>query len=194
MYTVQVGAFKNQVTSNELFGISPLIEYRAGNLYKYGSGIYNNLESASGAKDKIQALGVADAFVTAFFDGNRVSMDEALNLANAGGNFATEQPVTITTPVTNSSAGINFRVQVGAYRQEVPVEDAKIILSLSNLGLDVQKEGDLTLYTAGNYSSYAQAKQMQTQVVNQGLDGAFVVALRNGEKIDLQEAIQLSGQ
>lgn len=194
MYTVQVGAFRNQVTSNELFGISPLIEYRAGNLYKYGSGIYNDIQKASAAKDKIISLGVADAFVTAFFNGNRVSMDEAQNLADQGNNFAAEQPVTVNTPSGNNSAGINFRVQLGAYRQEVPVEDAKIILSLSNLGLDTKIDGDLTYYTAGNYGSYAEAKQMQTQVVNQGLQGAFVIALRNGEKMDLQEAIRLTGQ
>ncbi len=194
MYTVQVGAFRNQVTSNELFGISPLIEYRAGNLYKYGSGIYNDIQKASEAKDKIVALGVADAFVTAFFNGNRVSMDEAQNLADQGINFAAEQPVTVNTPSGNNSTGINFRVQLGAYRQEVPVEDAKIILSLSNLGLDTKIDGDLAYYTAGNYGSYAEAKQMQTQVVNQGLQGAFVIALRNGEKMDLQEAIRLTGQ
>ncbi len=192
MYTVQVGAFRNRVTSNELFGISPLIEYRAGNLYKYGSGIYNDINKANQAKNKIQGLGVGDAFVTAFYNGKRVSMEEAQNLANEGSNFAAEQPVTVNAPSGGNSAGINFRVQVGAYRQEVPVEDAKIILSLSNLGLDTKVDGGMTYYTAGSYGSYAEAKQIQTRVVNQGLDGAFVVAIRNGQKIDLQEAIRLT--
>lgn len=194
MYTVQVGAFKNQVTSNELFGISPLIEYRAGAYYKYGSGVYNDINKASDAKNKIQALGVSDAFVTAFYNGNRVSMDEASKLANGGTSFAAEQPVTVNAPKRDNAAGINFRVQVGAYRQEVPVEDAKVILSLSNIGLDTKVDGDMTYYTAGNYGSYAEAKQMQTQIANQGLSGAFVVALQNGKKIDLQEAIRLTGQ
>jgi len=194
MYTVQVGAFRNQVTSNELYGISPLIEYLAGEYYKYGSGVYNDINKASDAKSKIQALGVSDAFVTAFYNGNRVSMDEASKLANGGTSFATEQPITVNTPSGNNSAGINFRVQVGAYRQEVPVEDAKVILSLSNIGLDTKVDSDITYYTAGNYGSYAEAKQMQTQVANQGLSGAFVVALQNGQKIDLQEAIKLTGQ
>ncbi len=193
MYTVQVGAFKNQVTSNELFGISPLIEYRAGAYYKYGSGVYNDMNKASDAKSKIQALGVSDAFVTAFYNGNRVSMDEASKLANGGTSFAAEQPVTVNAPKRDNAAGINFRVQVGAYRQEVPVEDAKVILSLSNIGLDTKVDGDMTYYTAGNYGSYAEAKQMQTQIANQGLSGAFVVALQNGKKIDLQEAIRLTG-
>ncbi|MAZ37175.1 MAG: hypothetical protein CL842_06970 [Crocinitomicaceae bacterium] len=194
MYTVQVGAFRNQITSNELFGISPLIEYRAGDYYKYGSGVYNDINRANDAKGKIQSLGVSDAFVTAFYNGNRVSMEEASKLANGGTSFATEQPVTVNAPAGNNAAGINFRVQVGAYRQEVPIEDAKVILSLSNIGLDTKVDGDMTYYTAGNYGSYAEAKQMQTQVSNQGLSGAFVVALQNGKKIDLQEAIRLTGQ
>ena len=194
MYTVQVGAFRNQVTSNGLYGISPLIEYRAGEYYKYGSGVYNDINKASVAKSKIQALGVSDAFVTAFYNGNRVSMDEASKLANGGTSFAKEQPVTVNTPSGNNAVGINFRVQVGAYRQEVPIEDAKIILSLSNIGLDTKVDGDMTYYTAGNYGSYAEAKQMQTQVANHGLSGAFVVALQNGQKIDLQEAIKLTRQ
>jgi len=194
MYTVQVGAFRNQITSNELFGISPLIEYRAGDYYKYGSGVYNDINRANDAKGKIQSLGVSDAFVTAFYNGNKVSMEEASKLANGGTSFATEQPVTVNASAGNNAAGINFRVQVGAYRQEVPIEDAKVILSLSNIGLDTKVDGDMTYYTAGNYGSYAEAKQMQTQVSNQGLSGAFVVALQNGKKIDLQEAIRLTGQ
>jgi len=156
--------------------------------------VYNDINRANDAKGKIQSLGVSDAFVTAFYNGNRVSMEEASKLANGGTSFATEQPVTVNAPAGNNAAGINFRVQVGAYRQEVPIEDAKVILSLSNIGLDTKVDGDMTYYTAGNYGSYAEAKQMQTQVSNQGLSGAFVVALQNGKKIDLQEAIRLTGQ
>ncbi|MGB0404108.1 MAG: hypothetical protein ACPGEG_08430, partial [Salibacteraceae bacterium] len=199
MYTVQVGAFRKQITSNELFGISPLVEYTQNGLFKYGSGIFNDRNKASEAQQRILGLGVQDAFVTAFYNGKRVSMDEASQIASdqGAGVFAKEKPLSVgngnngNQPSTNNN--IVLRVQVGAYRQEVPVEDAKIILSLSNLGIDVQKEAGMTTYTVGRYSSYTDAESIKDKVIGQGLKGAFIVAYDNNKRIEVSEAIRILG-
>lgn len=195
LYTVQVGAYNAPINAAQVYDISPLVEYQQNGMYKYGSGVYNDIGKANESKSKIVGLGYADAFVTAFYNGKRVSMAEANTIAQQGSNvFAPEAPSNVPANSATSNSSIVFRVQVGAYREEVPVEDAKIILSLSNLGLDIGENGDMTTYTVGNYPSYEVASEFKDKVVNQGLKGAFVVALNNGQKIDLQRAIQLSKQ
>tara|TARA_B100000508_G_scaffold140473_1_gene141617 strand:+ start:16 stop:5775 length:5760 start_codon:yes stop_codon:yes gene_type:complete len=194
LYTIQVGAFRNQITSGQLYGITPLIEYQQNGLFKYGSGIYNDRQKAESDKSQVLAAGVSDAFVTAFYNGKRVSLNEAIQIAQQGpGVFANEAPVSVGAG-SAVSGSIVFRVQVGAYREEVPLDDAKIILSLSNLGLDVQQNADMTTYTVGRYGSYEDAKQVQERVTGQGLNGAFVVAYENGVRIEVQEAISKLGQ
>ncbi len=195
LYTVQVGAFRNRVTAGQLFGITPLIEYQKSGLYKYGSGVYNDKQKAEGAKSQILGAGVADAFVTAFYNGKRISLNEASTIAQQGPNvFAKEAPVTIGASSNSNNSNIVFRVQVGAYRQEVPLSDVKIILSLSNLGLDVQQNEGLTTYTVGRYGAYDGAKQVLDRVKGQGLNGAFVVSFENGKRIEVQEALRKLGQ
>ncbi|UTW62220.1 PD40 domain-containing protein [bacterium SCSIO 12741] len=198
MYTVQVGAFRTPITTNDLYNISPLVEYEQSGLFKYGSGVYNDRNQAEADKNRIVALGVEDAFVTAFYNGRRVSMAEAAQIAQGGGDvFAEATPITVgASPSPSTSAGsgnVEFRVQIGAYREEVPVDDARVILSLSNLGIEVKQEGDMTTYTVGSYESYDVASEFKNRVQGQGLQGAFVVAFQNGQKIDVQRAIQLSG-
>ncbi len=195
LYTVQVGAFRNRFTAGQLFGITPLIEYQKSGLYKYGSGVYNDKQKAEGAKSQILGAGVVDAFVTAFYNGKRISLNEAATIAQQGPNvFAKEAPVTVGASSNTNNGNIVFRVQVGAYRQEVPLSDVKIILSLSNLGLDVQQNEGLTTYTVGRYGTYNDAKQVLDRVKGQGLNGAFVVSFENGKKIEVQEALRKLGQ
>ena len=195
LYTVQVGAFRNKVTTGQLFGITPLVEYQQSGLYKYGSGVYNDKNKAESAKSQVLAAGVQDAFVTAFYNGKRISLNEAATIAKQGPSvFAKESPISIGKGSRATAGSIVFRVQVGAYRQEVPIADAKIILSLSNLGLDVQQNADLTTYTVGRYGNYSEAKQVLDRVKGQGLNGAFVVAYENGIRIEVQDALNKLGQ
>jgi hypothetical protein len=213
-YTVQVGAYSKEVPPSAMFNLSPLVSHRVGGLVKYTSGIYNNKADASAAKTRIRDIGISDAFVTIYYKGERVSQSEADQLVQEQGDqvFANEQglqnrapqatqtspsaqsePPSSGRPAPASTGLIEFVVQVGAYEREVPVRDAQIILGISNLGLDVVVEGNMTKYIVGGYKSYQEANQFRESIIQQGLTGAFIVAMQNGKQVDLQRAIQLSG-
>ncbi len=213
-YTVQVGAYSREVSASAMYNLSPLVSHKVDNLVKYTSGIFNNPQDARVARDRIRNLGISDAFVTIYYQGERVSSARAQELVNQQGTsvFASEsnlqsatpaqstprvQPSTPSTsaPATTSAGGsVEYRVQVGAYASEVPVEDAQIILSLSNLDIEVDDGGNLTKYVVGGYSSYQEATTFKDRIIGQGLNGAFVVAYQNGQKISVDEARRISGE
>jgi hypothetical protein len=187
-YTVQVGAFSKPVSNSQVYNLSPLIEYQSNGLYKYGSGIYSNANAAAEARrDLVSRVGVRDAFVTAFVDGRRISIDEANTLVSGGAQTAGNIPAEVAAKPQGGN--IRFSIQLGAYRGEVPVEDAKSILVFTGLGIDIREEGGLTYYSAGSYKTYEEALQMAERIKSEGLPGAFIVAFSGTSKIDLQQAI-----
>jgi hypothetical protein len=89
------------------------------------------------------------------------------------------------------TGAIRFKVQIGAFKEEVPVEIASKFIKLSSKGIAhfVTPEG-LTIYTVGNFSNVNEANLLRTEVVNSGLPDAFVVAFdAAGAKINLEQAI-----
>jgi hypothetical protein len=51
-------------------------------LYKYCAGYFpNNLQGAKNYKDELTKMGYSNAFVVAFLDGERISIEKALKLA-----------------------------------------------------------------------------------------------------------------
>jgi hypothetical protein len=196
-YTVQVGAFSREVPPSAMFNLSPLVSRQVSGLVKYTCGIYSSREEASQAKDRIRAIGISDAFVTIFHNGQPISSERALEILDEQGDAAFASDVPVSTGSSGSgggaATGVEYQVQVGAYAEEVPVNDAQIILGLSNLGLDVKSDGGMTKYVVGGYKTYREANDFKNKVIGQGLSSAFIVAYENGQKIDVARAKELTG-
>ena len=85
-FTVQIGVYSKPVPSSSLFNIKPLnTELIRSGLIRYTTGQYNSVEEASARKDEIRLIGVKDAFVTAYFNGERISIAKAKELLNKFG-------------------------------------------------------------------------------------------------------------
>lgn len=256
LYTVQVGVYARPVSSIQLFNITPLYSEKAPNGYiRYTSGIYNDINKAVQAKNIIVEIGVKDAFVTAYYNGKRISIAEAkqLEATNGASVFATaaninvmpsrgqggaitqlnnnvqNTPVNTTntpgnstnttnTPINNTpvnnppanttgttiaqkvsasveDAGVVYKVQIGAFKEEVPIDIANKFISIASGGIrNYKDENGLTIYTLGVYKSYDAANALKTDLVREGLTDAFVVAYSNGKKITIEEARNLLGQ
>lgn len=77
LYKVQIGVYRNPISADVFKGISPLFcEIFPGGV-KYYAGAFTKYKDAQNAKEYIKAMGLKDAFVVAFFNGKRISVDDA---------------------------------------------------------------------------------------------------------------------
>jgi hypothetical protein len=110
---------------------------------------------------------------------------------------STQIPVTPkpATQVAEPETGIVFKVQIGAFNEEVPLDIANKFLRISKKGIKNYKdEKGLTIYTVGKYSTYEEADKSRQEVAGEGLPDAFVVAFSDGRKISVEEAQKLTGK
>ncbi len=271
VYTVQVGVYGKPVKPSQLFNIQPLyFEKNSNGYYRYSSGIFNSEAIATTAKNNVVGYGVKDAFVTAYYNGKRITPGEARKLIEQNGNgvfvnYSTinqmpnntnsstkivgfdsninnnqvskkeepvitppekkepvvEQPVVekkveekkveenipkpdsvktekvVDTAAAPKSAFINgvvYKVNIGEYNKEVPNNVAAIYFEIADKGVEhYQTSSGTTIYTVGAYADFATANATKEEVIEKGLDEAFVVAYKNGKQIIIDEAKSLTG-
>ena len=94
-----------------------------------------------------------------------------------------------------SQSKITYRVQLGAFRQNVPYEVVTAFLKISVLGIDqVDDSRGLHVFYSGNFEQYEEAEIAKNTIVGNGVKDAFVVAFVNGEKTTVLRARQLGGR
>ncbi len=118
-----------------------------------------------------------------------------------------EKPVvkeTRTTPVTTGSSripdrqrlsvqdGVYYRIQLAATSR---FSDANKEFAAYNLSRPVlvEQHNGLYKYTIGSFGTYKQASGIRETVLSRGIKGAFVVAYRNGKRINVIEARRATG-
>ncbi|MBL4715474.1 MAG: hypothetical protein JKX95_02475 [Bacteroidia bacterium] len=87
-------------------------------------------------------------------------------------------------PIT-SIEGIVFKVQLGAYQQfDLGKQE------IAGQPIEVDNASGWKKYTAGAFGNYAGANEFKEQVYELGMTDAFIVAYKDGVRIDMQSAIQ----
>jgi hypothetical protein len=85
-YTVQIGVYSKPVPAANIKNISPVnSELTANNKIRYTSGIYNNLDAAVNQRNVAKSLGITDAFITAYYNGEKITLSEADRLIKENG-------------------------------------------------------------------------------------------------------------
>ena len=88
-----------------------------------------------------------------------------------------EQPVTDSRPV--------FKIQIQASTRQIPAGSSRF----KNLSpIDFYKEGAYYKYTYGATTDYQEAIKTRNKI-KEDFEGAFIVAFKNGQKMELSEAI-----
>ncbi|TAL59259.1 MAG: hypothetical protein EPN85_09690, partial [Bacteroidetes bacterium] len=207
-YTIQIGVFSMPVNSTQLYDIAPLNSERTDNgLIRYTTGRFDDETKAVRAKNNIAQKGISDAFVIAYRDGKRISLSAARSILNSEGSSIlakdkqeyTFVPSDTTTSESSgkiltdaSNKGIVFKVQVGAFKEQVPVAIANKLLANSNRGIKTFRDDNgLLVYTIGEYLEYESANSLKTQLVSNGLSDAFVIAFKDGKKITASAALEI---
>lgn len=255
-YTVQVGVYSQQVSSAKLHNIQPLYaESMPNGNIRYNTGIYNSVSKANEARNIVVNAGIKDAFVTAYYQGKRISLNEAATLSAQGNTVfsnvdgmnqlpstsgknvspaannsnsekisnATNENLSVSpvkrgnvneSPVNKQvspastgnselnntiqqnntmpvDSGLVFKVQIGAFKDEVPLEIANQFLKIAGKGIkNYRDEHGLTIYTLGSFKTYDEASQLKAEITSI-VNDAFIVAYNNGHKISVDEAKNL---
>lgn len=187
-YTVQVGVFRSPRLSADLNGVKPLMTEKLNNgLLRYTSGVYRDYPSADSRKVAVRNQGISDAFVIAYNGTKKVSTTEARALASSATNESSAE-----TTASNTDE-ILFKVQVGAYRAPIVVENTPVFKDLTNYPISsITRPSGLLIYMAGSYKTKAEADDLRQVVIAAGGSDCFVVALQNGKRIPMKRALELT--
>ncbi len=193
-YTIQVGVYSKPVTPDQLTNLTPLNSERTSTgLIRYTSGNYKTISRANLAKTRIRLRGLSDAFIIAYRDGKRISVKKANELIYSGddGTTTTDESNNITTETIKKDLKIEFKVKLGEYSDDVPIEDAGIFLQLTGRGVKTFEKDNKTVYTIGSFSDYNEALDVQIEMKDIGVKQPSIIAFQDGTAIDIDKALEL---
>ena len=111
--------------------------------------------------------------------------------AAAFSNGVTQGPAaTADNGVKTDEAGISYKVQIGAYRNQVPNEIAAKFMNIKTWPVNNVMINGLYIYTIGNFNAPAFAKKLKDEAVSLGITDAFVTVYKDGKKLYGAEALQ----
>jgi hypothetical protein len=128
-FTVQVGVFNKPVNANTVYNLTPLMTLRLPNgQIRYSAGIFNSVDEARPKKQEAIDRGVKDAFITAYYNGQRINLAEAQQLlADKGTSIldnnmnkpSTTQPSTQQTTTSTITEPVEPVVEVKKVRVQI---------------------------------------------------------------------------
>lgn len=119
---------------------------------------------------------------------NNSTTDENSTTTN---NEVIEDENTATASETQENLNLEFKVKLGEYEEDVPVEDAALFLKLTPRGVKNYEEDGKTIYTIGSFTNYQLALDMQIEMKEEGIKNPETIVFKNGEEIPLKEALEL---
>ncbi len=170
-FTVQLGAFSNPIQATDVYNISPLVTKFIGNLYKYSTGIYRSVDDAVQRKNEVVALGNTDAFVTVYYDGERITVAKAQELIAeqgesvfaasedgtlkqlSGSNTSTSQPGNEEIEIVEVQTEGKYFVDLGTYEGELPTDLANAMLLVPEYTIQTVQRGTAQNYYVGFFDN-----------------------------------------
>ncbi len=181
---VQLGAFRYRLADNIFRNINDLVTLKdKDGLTRYYTGSFTDINEA--AKHKVNMLldGFEGAFLVAFKDGKRVSISEA------GAQLTGPENLNDLPTGTINTEHLTFRVQVGTFVGNVPMETMSKYVDLGNVK-PVTSENSVR-YLYGEYTTRNAADEARKELQNLGFSDAFVVGELNGRILKAEDAERL---
>ena len=182
------------------------------------AGFFNSSSTVVDAREQIRSLGYSDAFVVAYCDGERISFGEARRREANGtcvprgenellvevaqktaehlGLPTSEEiqevpewtyhqaPGAAKAEAIEQMEGLFFTVQVGVFNRPVTIEELKNLPEIKTFRLP---NGQIR-YSTGVFDSAADAIPRQTDALKRGMNGSFITAYYEGERISIGSA------
>lgn len=193
-FRVQIGAFSRKVSKSVFKGLPDLVSVKGDDgLYRFFSGSYVDKTKAASHKVNLTTSGYNDAFIVAFKDGKRVSLREAGFEVDS--NYKENLKVS-STPSLNpiDSKLVKFRIQVGAYREKIPVDALDLFLDIGKVLPKRDIASGLTKYYVGKFNTYQESIIFRDELINKGIIDCFIVGEFKNNIITSKEALNLLGK
>lgn len=174
LYGVQVGAFKEMMPVlrfPDLKNVDAFVD--STGWVRYVVGHFSYRSQAESLKKVIIDAGYPDVFIVDVNKDKKYA-DNVISIDN----------MSLKSTI---SGKIEFRVQLGAFKDEIPVEIAQNYLKISHL--EEYTVGNITYLTSVGFPTYSQAIQAKDQYVKIGVSDAFIVAFNKKKKIPLIDAL-----
>ncbi len=174
LYGVQVGAFSELIPIHEFENLRNVEAYidTVGTI-RYIIGHFPMKRDAQALLGAVREQGYKDAFIANVNVPRKYS--EEIIIVN---NQSFQKPLT---------GNIEFRVQIGAFKDSIPDYLAKIYLQIE--GVREIKDGELTNLQIGSYKFYEEAEINKNKSIAAGIPGAFVIAYNDDKRVSVQDAI-----
>ncbi len=199
-YTVQIGVYSKPVPNSALFNIQPLNSQRTPTGFvRYSTGMFTSVEDATVRKNEIAQIGVADAFVTAYFNGERITVEEALVILKRDGAAAlvgrADQVNSIETNGIDETPekeqfykeGLYYRILLGKYEDAIPGEYATLLLRGDDLIETEVDEDGLTVVFSNKLNSYEDMIDRLSEFADLGVEDMDVITYYKYDVIPFEE-------
>lgn len=174
----------------------------AGNVSFVESPILNQLPQFGGAASPVQNDPSSHAVTPETTNAASSTTSSIPPVSNTGaapevksGTTAGSATTDVGQPMTIDS-GLVYKVQIGAFKDEVPLAIANKFLKIADKGIKNYKdENGLTIYTVGKYTSYEAAAASKAEIIlDSNVIDAFIVAYLDGKKISIDQARKMQSQ
>jgi hypothetical protein len=193
VYRVKIGEYRNALKNDAFKGLFPVIRARdyENATWEYYAGLFDNLEDAEIAVEMIKRDICHDAYITAFYNRERVTIEEALQIAerNNDEDKSAEKAAERAFLAQNQPSAC-FSIQIGAFKRNVrnnTMQEFRELAGKQEL-ISIKDKG-VTYYSIGRFYSYEEAFEMKMNLKDDKYtEDAFIIAIQDGEKISIAQA------
>tara|TARA_B100001250_G_scaffold363261_1_gene342508 strand:+ start:1230 stop:3218 length:1989 start_codon:yes stop_codon:yes gene_type:complete len=182
-YRIQIGAFNKPLPDEVFVGVNNVISFTGKDrLVRYMTGSFTSYKDAVDYQAQMKARGFEDAFIVTYKNGKRISLNVAMK----------PRVTTLSINETKSNEldiDFEFTVQIMVTEASVSASDFNKMSKLGNI--EKEQSGSLYKYYAGTYLNLEEANIQLEKAKLAGFSDAFVFAIKNGERIILEEAKEL---
>ena len=190
------------IPTQENFTASYFIETTSASGSKSISGVFSYLEGEETKKHSINSSSFNVDFNNEIVENTtakekqetslqeKVTNENSKNIDNTSKKKEEDKKPITTTPAPET--GITYKVQVGAFRENIVVDKFKKKFNLKE-NINLENHEGWTKLTSGSFNEYKSARDKRNMVRN-NVKTAFVTAYNKGNRITVQEALMVSNQ
>ena len=184
VYRIQIGAFKVALSDEVFNGVDNVISFTGKDgLIRYMTGSFAEYKDAISYQAQMKVRGFEDAFIVTYKNGERISLDVAIKTEKS-------TPKSEVAETTQEILNIEFTVQILVAMESLDADELQKMAKLGNINKETEGS-DMFRYFAGTYTDLSEAERRLSEAIALGYKDAFIFAKLDGERITLEQAIEL---